>query len=39
MLREFAAQLRGRAVRNAVARAALDRAAIELDRAAESPQD
>ena len=38
MLRELAAQLRGRAVRNAVARAALDRAAIELDRAAETPQ-
>jgi hypothetical protein len=39
MLREFAAQLRGRPVRNQVARAALDRAADELDQAAESPRN
>lgn len=39
MLREFAVQLRGRPVRNQVAREALDRAAEELDRVAGSPQN
>lgn len=39
MLREFAEQLRNRAVRNRVAREALDRAADGLDRAASAPPD
>ena len=38
MLREFATQLRGRTVRNQVARKALDRAADELEQVASSPQ-
>jgi hypothetical protein len=39
MLREFAVQLRGRVVRNQVAREALDRAADQLDQAASLPQN
>lgn len=39
MLREFALQLRGRNVRNQVARKALDSAADELDRVASSAQN
>ena len=38
MLREFAARLRSKVVRNQVARKALDRAADELDQAAATPQ-
>ena len=38
MLREFAARLRSKVVRNQVARKALDRAADELDQAAAAPQ-
>lgn len=39
MLREFAAQLRNKAVRNKVAREALDLAADQLDQAAATPQN